>query len=218
MKRDDFLARVRGSLGDLQPMDAPPPYRPPPAPARAELVDLLIGEQKAVGGIGHRATSRDDARRQVIRILKGRGTRRVIRGDTPLLRELDLDAGLEAEGVEVTVAAAGSDRQSLRDAAFAADVGITAADYGVAESGTLALLAAPGQGRAISLLPPVHIAILDARDIVLELAALFERVIADGGLPSALTFVTGPSRTGDIEQTLTVGVHGPGELHLIVID
>ncbi len=59
---------------------------------------------------------------------------------------------------------------------------------------------------------------LDAGDVVYELAALFERVTVEGALPSALTFVTGPSRTGDIEQTLTIGVHGPGELHLVVID
>ncbi len=59
---------------------------------------------------------------------------------------------------------------------------------------------------------------LDSRDVVYELAALFERVTAKGALPSALTFVTGPSRTGDIEQTLTIGAHGPGELHLVVID
>ncbi len=66
-------------------------------------------------------------------------------------------------------------------------------------------------------MPPVHVAVLDSRDVVLELAALFEKVAARDALPSALTFVTGPSRTGDIEQTLTVGVHGPGELHLVLI-
>ncbi len=217
MERDDFLARVRASLDGALAVDAPAPYRPPPAPDLPELIDLLIGEHEAAGGVGHRAASDGDACRQIGRILADRGVRRVIRGDTPLLRRLDLDAELERRGVEVTVAHAAADRESLRDAAFAADAGVTSADYGVAESGTLALLAAPGQGRAVSLLPPLHVAVLDAGDVVHELAGLFERVEAAGSPPSALTFITGPSRTGDIEQTLTIGVHGPGDLHLIVI-
>ena len=217
MDRDDFLARVRVSLGDLEAPAAPGPYRPPPTPGREELIGLLTRELEAVGGVAYRTASRDDARRQVLAILDSSGARRVIRGDTPLIREIALDPELERAGIELTVAAPGAARDELRAAAFAADAGICSADFGVAETGTLALLAAPGQGRAVSLLPPVHVAVLEGRDVVLELAALFEKVEALGSLPSALTFVTGPSRTGDIEQTLTVGVHGPGELHLVVI-
>ncbi len=224
MERDDFLARVRQSLdvgnrlGDLEAPHRPEPYRPPPARGRAKLTERLIRELEAVGGTCYRAGSAAEARRRVLEILAERGARKVIRGDTPLVRELDLDAGLERSRIEVTVADPSADRESLRRAAFEADAGITSADFGVAETGTLALLHAPGQGRAVSLLPPLHVAVLDAGDVVFELAALFERATERGALPSALTFVTGPSRTGDIEQTLTVGVHGPGELHLIMID
>ncbi len=220
MNRDDFLARVRHSLGDLESPEVPAAYRPPPAPSREELTERLIREHQAVGGVAYRVRSPEEARRQIIAILAERGVRKVIRGDTPMIRDLALDAELTSSGVEVTVAGADAarDRDALRAAAFAADAGVTSVDYGVAETGTLALLAAPGQGRAVSLLPPVHVAVLDSRDVVLELAALFEEVTARGTLPSALTFITGPSRTGDIEQTLTVGVHGPGELHLVIID
>ncbi len=218
MERNAFLTRIRRSLGDLPVPDRPEPYRPPPARSRPKMVERLIRELEAVGGAGHRAASATDARRRLIEILTEHGARRVIRGDTPLVRDLDLDAELERSGIEVTVADPSADRESLRRAAFEAGAGITSADLGVAETGTLALLHAPGQGRAVSLLPPLHVAVLDAGDVVFELAALFERAAERGALPSALTFITGPSRTGDIEQTLTVGVHGPGELHLIVID
>ncbi len=218
MNRDEFLARVRNSLDDLEPTAEPAPYRPPSPPGREELVDLLIREHEAVGGVAVRVDSTADACRRVVAILADLGARKVIRGDTPLIHRFQLDAELESAGIEVSVAEPGASQVDLRSAAFAADAGITSVDFGVAETGTLALLAAPGQGRAVSLLPPVHVAVLDARDVVLELAALFEQVAARGALPSALTFITGPSRTGDIEQTLTVGVHGPGELYLVVID
>ena len=103
-----------------------------------------------------------------------------------------------------------------RSGGAAEDAGV---DYGVAETGTLVLLTRPAEGRAISLVPPVHIGVLRARDIVFELGELFERVAArDGSLPSALTFVTGPSSTADIELVHTVGVHGPRELHLVLLD
>ncbi len=235
MDRDAFLARVRASLGDVATPEPPEPYRPPPARSREKMTDRLIRELEAVGGCAYRAASRDEARRLILDILTRCGTRKVIRGDTPLIRDLGLDAELENSSVEVTIADPGTDREQLRAAAFeadagvtldreklraaafAADAGISSADFGVAETGTLALLAAPGQGRAVSLLPPVHVAVLHAGDIVYELAALFEAATARGALPSALTFVTGPSRTGDIEQTLTIGVHGPGELHVVVI-
>ncbi len=164
-------------------------------------------------------TSYQEITDKILQLLVERRASRVIRGATPLATELDLDGKLNDAGMEVTVASLTGDasREALREAAFLADAGITSVDYGVAETGTLALLARPGQGRAVSLLPPVHIAVLDAGDVVAELAALFERVTARGELPSALTFITGPSRTGDIELVLTVGVHGPKELHLIVM-
>jgi L-lactate dehydrogenase complex protein LldG len=211
---------VRESLGRGTRTEAPPPYRPPAPPPADELTARLVHELAAVGGVVHRAASRAAAREAIVGILVERKTRRVVLGATDLLRELELDGALASAGVDVVVAdlAGEAERGALREAAFAADAGVTSADFGVADTGTLALLARRGQGRALSLLPPLHVAVLDARDVVGELAELFERVRERGELPSALTLITGPSRTGDIELVLTVGVHGPGELHVVVID
>ncbi len=225
MDRDRFLATVRQSLerGGEMPVPEPEPHPDPAPSAVEERRDRLIRELRAVGGKVYRAGSTAAARRKILRILKRRGARRVVRGNTARLRSLDLDGALEEAGCEVTACdlrdapRCADRRERLRDAAFAADAGITWVDGAVAETGTLALLARPGQGRSVSLLPPVHVAVLDAADVVWELGELFERT-AEGGPPSALTLVTGPSRTGDIELVLTVGVHGPGELHLVVID
>jgi L-lactate dehydrogenase complex protein LldG len=198
-----------------------PHYRPPPAPSQKERIDRLVYEIEKVGATVDRVSSLDDAAKLIMSVLREKGARRVVRGKTALIGELNLDRALEESGIEVMICDLGSGvtREDIRETEFIADCGITSADYGVAETGTLALLAAPGQGRAVSLLPPLHIAVLKATDIVQELAVLFDRVREErGSLPSALTFITGPSRTADIELVLTVGVHGPKELHLVLID
>ena len=103
---------------------------------------------------------------------------------------------------------------------FNFDVGITMAQAGIAETGTVVLEAESERHRLVSLLPPVHIAIVYARDVVLTIGDALHQLHGDDakGMSRAITFITGPSRTADIELTLTVGVHGPKELHVVVID
>lgn len=101
---------------------------------------------------------------------------------------------------------------------FGCDAGVTAAQYGIAETGTLVLVSEAERHRNISLVPPVHIAVLRAREIRSTLGeALRDVHEAPRGLSRTVTFVTGPSRTADIELTLALGVHGPQELHVIII-
>ncbi|MZP31095.1 hypothetical protein GTO91_15380 [Heliobacterium undosum] len=87
------------------------------------------------------------------------------------------------------------------------DLGITWAHAVIAETGTLALLAGPGNARSTSVLPPVHLALFSKNELVGTLGEAFDRL---GNQPfRALNFITGPSRTSDIEMDLTIGVHGP---------
>jgi L-lactate dehydrogenase complex protein LldG len=95
------------------------------------------------------------------------------------------------------------------------EVGVSRAAYGLAETGSVVLAAGPDEPRARSLLPPVHITVLDADRILPGLSALFREL--GGELPSSLAIVTGPSRTADIEQKLVIGVHGPGEVHIVIV-
>jgi hypothetical protein len=92
--------------------------------------------------------------------------------------------------------------------------GLSVALYGLADTGSIVLAASPDEPRARSLLPAVHVSLLDESRILPGLAELFEAVGDD--LPSALAIVTGPSRSADIEQQLVVGVHGPGEVHVVL--
>lgn len=93
--------------------------------------------------------------------------------------------------------------------------GVSEAAWGIAETGSVVLAASAEEPRARSLLPEVHVSLLREDRILAGLDELFERVRGD--LPSALAIVTGPSRSADIEQTLTVGVHGPGEVHVVLL-
>ena len=99
---------------------------------------------------------------------------------------------------------------------FELEVGITYAQAGIAETGTLVLDSSVERNRLLSLVPPVHIAILDASRIYATLAETLSVLQSSAELSPAITFITGPSRTADIELTLTVGVHGPQELYVIV--
>lgn len=98
---------------------------------------------------------------------------------------------------------------------FAFDVGISTAQAGIAETGTLILDSACERHRLVSLVPPVHIAIINASAIVATLADALT-LLQQKEISPAITFITGPSRTADIELTLTIGVHGPQELYVIV--
>jgi L-lactate utilization protein LutC len=94
------------------------------------------------------------------------------------------------------------------------DAAVSTALYALADTGSIVLAASPEEPRACSLLPFTHWTIVDRDRILPGLDELFERVGND--LPSALAIVTGPSRSADIEQRLTIGVHGPGDVHVVI--
>ncbi len=98
-------------------------------------------------------------------------------------------------------------------------VAVTRADLGIAETGTLVFAAAPENPTSLHFVPEVEITILSAAHIVSNLEASFEYLRARGQstLPRAVNFVTGPSRTADIELTLTMGAHGPKAVHVIIV-
>jgi L-lactate dehydrogenase complex protein LldG len=99
---------------------------------------------------------------------------------------------------------------------FEFDVGISNAQAGIAETGTLVLDSARERHRLVSLVPPVHIAIINASSIVETLGDALTLLQKDKEISPAITFITGPSRTADIELTMAIGVHGPRELYVIV--
>lgn len=186
-----------------------------------DLAATLLAEWIAVGGKGERVMGADAARAYLRKLIDQNHVTRAIRWKHPLLQRLNVDADLSAANVSVRVW--DELEQQPPDtrwvAAFAADLGITSVDWAVAETGSLALCSRHGQGRIVSLLPPVYLAIVEPSQIVPDLFDLFARLEEHKqNLPSNIALVTGPSKTGDIELKLTTGVHGPGEVHLLIVE
>lgn len=123
----------------------------------------------------------------------------------PELADLDwAGAGLEIEARPTT----GGDR-----------LGITGAFCAIAETGTLVLLSGPATPTGTMLLPDTHIAVVSAARIVSGMEEAFALIREErGALPRAVNMVSGPSRTGDIEQTIVLGAHGPYRVHILVVD
>jgi L-lactate dehydrogenase complex protein LldG len=149
----------------------------------------------------------------------------------PLLDRLELPAALKDLNVPVVSAdslSSGSpnelspeDRAGFRRGVVDSFIGVTAADYCVAESATLVLATRSGQPRSISLVPSIHIAVISADQILADFRELYALLRWKGigereEITNSLSFISGPSKTADIEATLVHGAHGPRELILIV--
>lgn len=105
-----------------------------------------------------------------------------------------------------------------RGAADADLVGITGCYCAIAETGTLMLLSGPDTPATVSLLPETHVAVLAASRIVAGMEEAWNLARSElGTLPRAVNFISGPSRTGDIEQTIVLGAHGPYRVHVVVV-
>ncbi|MBY0396543.1 MAG: lactate utilization protein, partial [Thermoleophilia bacterium] len=173
----------------------------------AESLDVktlaLEATLAAAGAVLHIERGWPAARLRLWSILSERGVRRVLVGPglPGVADELRRDFVID----EPT-----ADRPTL----FAADAGVSSADWLVSETGTLVLQARPDQPRSLSLLPPLHVALVPASKLVPDLFDLFAE---QERLPSCLSLVTGPSKTGDIELRLVTGVHGPGEVHVVLV-
>jgi L-lactate dehydrogenase complex protein LldG len=218
--RDAFLQRVRQAVAEGNRAG----HAAPPGPRGSvgyqgggpDLAARFCEQLAAAGGHPHPVAGAETATREVLALAEARGARRVLLGRGAFLDSLALGPRLQATGMEV-VPADHLTPDGWRDSAFAADLAITGVDYLIAETGTVGLLSAPGSPRCPSLLPPVHIAVAERRQLLPDLFDLFAP-LARSDLPSCLTLITGPSKTGDIELRLVTGVHGPGELHVILVE
>lgn len=173
------------------------------------VIELFRQALEAVSGHCSIVQTIDEAARVVQEIVDARRVRSVAVSDSNLIKRVLGRLKTEAAFLDAP------NQAEL----FDCDLGITAAQWAIAETGTLVLESERERHRLASLVPPVHVAIIEASRIQQRMADVLELIKnSDAGLSRTVTFITGPSRTSDIELTLAIGVHGPGELHVIVID
>jgi L-lactate utilization protein LutC len=215
-ERERFLETVRKAVaaGNLTGSGPPQPERGGVGyqGAGSDPVERFSAELVAAGGSCRIVPDADAALAAIEQIVRALPAKRAIVGSAPVLDRLHLRQRLRDCGVDV------SDAEAERASLFAAEVGISGVDYLIAETGSMVLLTGTGQPRSLSLLPPVHIAVAERRKVLPDLFDLFDGRLERGKLPAGVSIITGPSKTGDIELRLVTGVHGPGEVHVILID
>jgi len=174
------------------------------------LTEIFSENLRSVGGHCTVVGNELAATRAIQEIVANSGARHIAISDSHVVQNL---CSFISCDVEILKNAASADL-------FNCDLGITSAQYAIAETGTLVLESECERNRLASLVPPVHVCILDARDIRARMSDVLDALQTNGreNLSRAVTFITGPSRTSDIELTLAIGVHGPRELHVIVIN
>jgi L-lactate dehydrogenase complex protein LldG len=238
--RAEFLGSIRQEMAKTRGLfETRPVLRPADAGQAAEAVRRQMLERwpqalerfreefERVAGVFHRVSSMDEVPGLIRRIAQERQARSVLSWHPGALG-LDLRGSLGAEGFSVTVAPDGDPdaaaRVMHRDAAARAEIGVTGVDWALAETGTLVLVSGRGRPRSTSLLPATHVAVF-GRDRLVEsleqVGVMLEALHVNPALGmsgAVINLITGPSRTADIELTLTRGVHGPKEVHAIFVE
>ena len=225
-RRTDGLFTAATATRPARPEEAAEAVRRQMAERWPEALDRFRREFDRVGGVFHRAADPAEVPSVVLEIAREEGATAVVAWD-PAALGVDLRPGLVAEGLAVAVAASDpadeTARRRHREESARAQIGVTGADLVLAETGTVILLSGRGRPRSTSLLPDTHIAVFDRSRLVESLAQvgiLLEALHVDPARSMSgamINFITGPSRTADIELTLTRGVHGPKHVHAIFV-
>jgi L-lactate dehydrogenase complex protein LldG len=202
--KSPIIENIRHSLGRSPetPLDPRPAIYESRIPASIESeIQLFLDEVKKLSGVGQRlAVSEVDSALKTL-VVQQKIRKATVWG-TPKLRQLSITETLTSLGVELVSLNASKDEMAL------CDLGVTEADFLLPETGTLVLRSSAEKPRGVSLLPPTHLAIVRPEMLRPDM----HQVFAEAKDSNYLVFITGPSRTADIELTTTLGVHGPKNL------
>lgn len=215
--RNAIFASIRQNLAASQPFDAA--HRAHNKQLESDFTASVLPEftneilienfrenLEAVGGDCSVVYDETEAAEVLLSIIKQNNARKIALSDSPLVKKIAGFLRMDAEFIE----------NASVDVLFESDLGVTGAQLAIAETGTLVLESETERHRRTSLVPPVHVCVLEAKNIRRTLGEILE--ILQMRLSRTITFITGASRTSDIELTLAIGVHGPGKLHVILID
>jgi L-lactate dehydrogenase complex protein LldG len=219
--RDQILANLQKGVNNPELMTdrsrqlaafQPHPFEP------AALVERWRGELEALTGRVYGPLPPNAALAQLIDIIGQYSSRTVIAWDEAHLPLLNATEQLKAAGFTVEQIEAETDSPARREALAQIPVGLTGAIAGLADTGSFIVDSGAGRSRGASLLPPVHVALLSVAHLYPDLPTWMALQGGDilAGMAN-LTIISGPSKTADIELNLVLGVHGPGEIHVILL-
>lgn len=223
MNKERFFENIRKQLQSAHLPEAAVerPVVPPLAPFEwSELVESFGKELELVNGVFKRVATEAEARNEVLALFEQYEVVQYLSWEDEHLPIAGLNGSLQAkyERLSTHLPPSGEERTVAQQVLEGAQVGVTGSMGGMADTGSLALQFGAGRGRHASLLPPIHIAIITAEQLVPSMAHFIQANRDINHQASNVVFITGPSRTADIEQTLTLGVHGPKELIVILIE
>jgi L-lactate dehydrogenase complex protein LldG len=188
------------------------------------LIRRFRTELEALGGVAYLVEDVDEAAAQIADLAQRANATQLLGWEAAAFDALGVSGltdRLATRGISIAPQHVPFGGQARRDRLAALDpmsLGLTGADAGLAESGSIVLASGPGRGRLASLLAPIHVAVLRRDRVVFSLSDLVRLRPDLAAMPgSNLVYITGPSRTADIEMTLSRGVHGPREVHVILI-
>jgi L-lactate dehydrogenase complex protein LldG len=203
--------------GETQPQAVATP--PAPTASREEMSAHFVRELKELGGKAVVVDSPQAAIDAIVEFARVFEVKSAAIGEGARTDLQPLSEALGRNGVAVfSVAQAPEEKRAeLRARVASADAGVVEADFGVAASGTLVFVPTPARPRSLSLVPPVNIVLLRTDYLLPNLAALMSALGVDAMRDNPVAFVTGPSRTADIEKRLVRGVHGPKTLYAVLV-
>lgn len=199
----DNIHRSLGKTDQTQPSLLPPSSQPRLPDSLDSEMERFLGEIKKLSGVPKKV-SISEIQASLKDLVIEQNIQKACLWNTPHLKALRITEGLHELGVEII--SSNSDKHTIAQC----DLGITEADFLLPETGTLVLRSSAEKPRAVSLAPRVHLAIVDRE----MLRADMHQVFAEAKDHHYLLFITGPSRTADIELTVTLGVHGPKNLYV----
>ncbi len=210
--REEMLRRIRNGLGPTADSKAGPIPETariaPRAPGDADAeLDLFLSEVEKLGGKTRRLQNEAELSSALGELVEAEAVKKATLWQTQELKELFAEETLRGAGVEIV-----SPYEPYRHVAEC-ELGVTTADFALPETGTLVLRSDAERPRVVSLLPRVHLALLRPSILRADLHQVLNVLKQDG----YFVFITGPSRTSDIELTTTIGVHGPKTLYVWVL-
>jgi len=205
--REDILGQLRGQMRGTSPLPAWRTHR-----HYEDLAGQFEIALTAAGGEVHRIDGLENTIERAMGLLRQLEASRVVVNGEPPLAGLDLSAF----GQDIEWFVVGQTTGDLRAFCAAADVGLSGADGALAETGTVIISSGPSKSRLATLLPPVHLALVPTSCLTTDIFTWTDG--RQAAPPANVTLISGPSKSADIEQTLSTGVHGPKRFIVLLYD